>query len=116
MPLFFWLGALAYLFISVEWAYQYPLLAVLLLTPSYCTMNSKLIVCSFTNMEINSFNPNMLIFTLFPLNKTLLDGAIPEWQIAGLIAIFEYGLYLTFVVYTTSQMTEFLGIHCLSIK
>ena len=54
-------------------------------------------------------------FLLFPLNQHL-NGVVPEWIIALVIYAVNMGTYMTFVVCTIRQITEFLDIYCLSIK
>ena len=54
-PIVTWIMAVLYCYAKTEWAVRNPGLLVLLMMPSYCLINSKMIVCSFTAMEIKAF-------------------------------------------------------------
>lgn len=92
------------------------MLALLILLPGFCLINSKLIVCNFTDMETEMHSYTFIWFLLFPINKANAELGVPEWVVALIIFIANLGTYLTFVVCTIGQITEFLDIHCLVIK
>ena len=70
--------------------------------PSYSMINSKMIVCNFTNMEMEVMCSNLLLFMIFPFARVWTNGAIPECYIAMLVFILEVGVYMTFVLCTIS--------------
>ena len=67
LPLFQWFIAV-YLTYQTEWGVHHLAYSILLLCPSFCLINSKLIVCNFTKMETEMNAYEILLFALFPLN------------------------------------------------
>ena len=115
MPLAEWLICAAQLFLSTDFAFKHPALALIVLLPGYCAINSKLIVCSVTNMEVEKHAIGFYSFMLIPFNKYMELGMDENWLI-----IFSFGLslfqYWTWVTCTIGQICEFLDIGCLTIK
>ena len=115
VPITQWVLAVWFTFSSTEWAWAHPSLALQLLLPGFCLINSKMIVCNVTNMQSEWHSWTFMWFLLFPLNK-YLGGVAPEWTVALLVYFVNMGTYLTFAVCTIGQLTEFLDIYCLTIK
>ena len=115
VPIFQWLLAVSFTFQSTEWAWNYPQFALQLLLPGFCLINSKMIICNVTNMQSEMHSWTFMWFMLFPLNK-YLGSVVPEWQVALVIYIVNMGTYVAFVICTIGQITEFLDIHCLTLK
>ena len=52
MPIFQWMICASFFWSHTQWAWDHPALAMLVLTPGFCLINSKMIVCNFTKMEV----------------------------------------------------------------
>ena len=115
MPLFQWVLASTFLFLNTEWAWEQPHLALLVLLPSFCLINSKMIVCNVTGMQAEMNSWSFTWFMLFPLNKAQ-GRPVPEWALALLIFAINFTTYMTFVVCTINQICKLLDINCLTIK
>lgn len=130
MPLAQWGIATMYTF-QTDWGWSHPALAMLLLCPGYCLINSKMIVCNFTKMEMEMNSWCFIWFLLFPVNSarkffyfstlfrffTFSVGlVIPQEVVAAYIGLMNLSEYSTFVYCTIGQITKFLDIYCLSIK
>jgi len=103
---------------------------MLLLCPGYCLINSKMIVCNFTKMEMEMNSWCFIWFLLFPVNSarkffyfsiyfafTFSVGlVIPQEVVAAYIGLVNLSEYSVFVYCTIGQITKFLDIYCLSIK
>lgn len=98
MPILQWHIAL-YLTMQTEWGREHLALTTVLLCPAYCLINSKMIVCNFTNMETDMNAYEFLWFALFPLNAKL-DLGMPEWSVAAVIFAVNFAIYATFVYCT----------------
>lgn len=68
MPLVQWGIATMYTF-QTDWGWKHPALSILLLCPGYCLINSKMIVCNFTKMEMEMNSWCFIWFLLFPVNS-----------------------------------------------
>ena len=76
-----------------------------------------MIVNNVTDMETETESISFFYwFFLFPVNKYNHFFTLPEWLVALIIFAATSAFYGTFVVCTIGQITEFLDIHCLSIK
>lgn len=115
VPLLNWVVAIGFVFNSTEWAKQYPGLVVFLLTPAFCLINSKIIVCNCTNMESEPVSMNFCIYLLFNANKSL-SHSFSEGFVAATIFAMELTSYSIFVYCTIRQICNFLDIYCLTIK
>ena len=111
-----WIFAVFFCYFKTEWAGKNPALLIMLMMPSYCLINSKMIVSNFTKMEMQSFTLNGIYVLLFGLNQQVFGGALSEQTCAIIIFAIDGVSYLTFVFYTIGQITKFLDIYCLSIK
>ena len=101
IPLNFWLCAVLNIFTKVEWAQQNPALALCLFTPSYCLMNSKLIVCACSKMYAETYAADLLLMNAFHINKDSEGKTkVAEWIVALLIFCFTMVWYLIFVFST----------------
>ena len=69
IPLTFYFGSFATLFLTTDWAWENPGHAMILLFPAYSLINSKQIVCNFTHMKMNLIPGSFLWFLLFPVNR-----------------------------------------------
>ena len=67
-PITQWLLAVWITFNNTEWAWRHPSLAMMLLCPGFCLINSKMIICNVTNMQSEWHSWTFLWFLLFPLN------------------------------------------------
>lgn len=115
LPLLQWLLCFSQVFLSTEWAWKHPALVTILFIPSFCLINSKMIVNSVTNMETDMDSTSFFIwFFLFPINKQ--NQLLPEWQVAAIVFLITLTTYMVFVVCTIGQITRHLDIYCLSIK
>jgi hypothetical protein len=72
VPLVLFYGEIAILFGFTQWAWDYPALSILLVTPSYCLMTCRHIICSVTKMKFNWRQKNPAYFLLFVFNKLAL--------------------------------------------
>mmetsp|Transcript_16456 Transcript_16456/g.22255 ORF Transcript_16456/g.22255 Transcript_16456/m.22255 type:complete len:153 (-) Transcript_16456:132-590(-) len=119
LPMATWIAVVFYT-LQQEWLKEHAALTLVLMTPSYCLINSKLIVCCFTGMEPETFANNFAVYSLFELNKIMYgsapEGRFTDWQVAIVVFAIECTAYLVFVFCTISQITHHLNIHCLSIK
>ena len=113
LPFLQWILSVKLVF-DTEWAWAHPCLGVLLLGPSFCLINSKMIVCNFTKMETGLWESSLFWILLFPLN-TWLGGPQPEWMLACVIGAAHLATYSIFVKCTIDQICGFLKINCLSI-
>ena len=64
-----WFLAIGWMFGNSEWAHQHPMLALLLLMPSFSMINSKMIVCTVTKMKPAFDFTTFGIFSTFYMNK-----------------------------------------------
>ena len=65
LPLWQWAMGIIWVFGSSEWAWRHPMLAIAILTPSYSMINSKMIVCTVTNMQPVMEYTTFMMFMLF---------------------------------------------------
>ena len=115
MPMASWIAMVFNVITMTEWGQQNPCLVLVLMTPGYCLINSKLIVCCFTKMEVETISKNFGIFVLLNLNA-FLDRPIEDWYVVCLVFAVETLTYLIFVFCTIGQITKHLDIYCLTIK
>ena len=111
-----WITATLFCFMRTEWAERNPALFVLLMMPTYCLINSKMIVSNFTAMEIEALTFNCFNCMLFHVNRDMFGEVFSEGVCALIIFSIDLGIYLVFVFCTIGQITKFLDIYCLSIK
>ena len=65
MPIANWVVAVSYVHTQTTWARENPALLVMLMAPTFCLINSKMIVCNFTGMEAEAFAFNCIFVMLF---------------------------------------------------
>lgn len=68
-PCVLWLASSVILFSCTEWAMEHPALALLLMSPAFSLINSRMIVCTFTKMQVQPFALIFLWYLLFPINR-----------------------------------------------
>ena len=69
-PIIQWVMCVTQLFANTEWAWRHPALATVLLSPSFCLINSKMIVNNVTDMETElEFYSFFMWYMLIPVNK-----------------------------------------------
>ena len=115
VPLWQWLLCVIQVFINTDWAWQNPALAVTLLTPSFCLINSQLIVNNVTDMETVIDSKSFMIwYFLLPLNRQ--NQWLPEEVVVAIVFGITTVYYAVWVYCTISQICRYLDIYCLSIK
>ena len=100
MPILNWIMAFCFVFSRTEWAKQNLALFVLLMAPTFCLINSKMIVCNFTKMEVEAFAFNCVYVMLFQFNQEVLENKFDESTVAFAIYAVDIGTYMTFVYCT----------------
>ena len=99
VPLLMWLMCVFQTFVSTEWAWRNPSLAMILLLPSFSEINSKMIINNVTNMETQVESRSFLLwFFIFPLNRQ--NEWVPEWVAAAVIFGITFTNWMVFVVST----------------
>lgn len=114
LPFIQWNIAVLIVF-NTEWGWAHPAWALLLLTPGFCLVNSKIIVCNFTKMDTGMWESALFWILLFPLNNWL-GNPYEEWVVATIVGLANLLTYSIFVKCTIDQICGFLDIYCLSIK
>ena len=68
MPIFQWGACASFMWSHTAFAWVHPALAMLILMPGFCLINSKMIVCNFTKMEVQEYAVNFIVILLIPFN------------------------------------------------
>ena len=100
MPILNWIMSFCFVFTRIEWARQNLALFVILMAPTFCLINSKMIVCNFTKMEVEAFAFNCVYVMLFQFNMEVLENKFEESTIAMAIFATDITTYMVFVYCT----------------
>mmetsp|Transcript_7246 Transcript_7246/g.10159 ORF Transcript_7246/g.10159 Transcript_7246/m.10159 type:complete len:157 (+) Transcript_7246:606-1076(+) len=71
IPILNWAISVCFIFTKTQWAWDNPGLMTMLMMPSFCLINSKMIVCNFTKMETEAISLSTVYIMLFQMNKDL---------------------------------------------
>ena len=128
------ISATAMIFLFSDWAWDNPGYALFLMFPTYSLINSRQIVCNFTEMKMEIVPQSIFWFTLFQHNRyslnylpalaqyssgQLKDGTkllVKEEYVVLFIFMVTLSWYMFWVYSTVTQICEYLGIKCFSIQ
>lgn len=111
LPVIYYILA-SYLLFRTEFYSKHPSIALWITIPLFSSMNSKMVVCNVSKMDISPIQPIIVPWLLLIYNPL----GLPESQILILIFATNLLMYAYFVVTTITQICNCLGIYCLSIK